>query len=231
MQCCLLVLSFKDDKVVVPVASGAYLLKRCVPKTSEFPSSSFNDFAADFCNIQLTNRFIFCTYHLGIYNVELLVGMIALHLDATYATCDIWGEFASCFLELEALTRFPYEDDQMSTNREMDDDNSMQMRFSPNRIPKLFAKAQEIKMWRLRCRWWATRHFSKNACLLEKQAGDWQLLTFKAACASHLYDEKFEYAASVYNILEEENDTGRLSFLQMHFGRSIKLLGNLNRTA
>ncbi|XP_058099334.1 uncharacterized protein LOC131243759 isoform X2 [Magnolia sinica] len=171
-------------------------------------------------------------YKNGSYNIEPLLGMIALHLDATYATCDIWGELASCFLELQTMARHPYEEDQMSTVRQMNDDDGMEVSFiPPNTIPGVFTKDQERKSWKLRCRWWATRHFSKNTYLSEMQAGDWQLLTFKAACVAHLYDQNFEYAQNVFNSLKEKSDRERFLFLQMHFRRSMKLLGNLNRTA
>lgn len=59
--------------------------------------------------------------------------------------------------------------------------------------------------------------------------GDWDLLTFKAACASHLYEPKFEYADKVLSGLKENEDGERYLLLQMHFQKSLRLHVNLNR--
>eukprot|EP00268_Persea_americana_P057573 TRINITY_DN6903_c0_g1_i6.p1 TRINITY_DN6903_c0_g1~~TRINITY_DN6903_c0_g1_i6.p1 ORF type:complete len:601 (-),score=113.21 TRINITY_DN6903_c0_g1_i6:168-1970(-) len=169
-------------------------------------------------------------YKNGNYNVESLLEMIALHLDATYGLAGTWGELASCFLGLQTILNSGYEEDCMSTVQHTNDTvGKPACSTSFNLIHPMFMKSEVRKSWRLRCRWWSSRHFSKDKYLSEVQAGDWELLTFKAACASHLYEPKFEYADKVLSGLKENEDGERYLFLQMHFQKSLKLRVNLNR--
>ncbi|KAG9446000.1 hypothetical protein H6P81_012128 [Aristolochia fimbriata] len=132
-------------------------------------------------------------YRNGSYNMELLLEIIASHLDATFAACDIWKEFVLCLFRLQNEKSL-YEDDQMSTAQQRDRGIYKTVpSFCSSGIPSLFIKSEVRKPWILRCRWWSTRHFSKKIYLLEMQAGDWELLTVKAACAAHLYGPEFHY--------------------------------------
>lgn len=47
-------------------------------------------------------------------------------------------------------------------------------------------------------------------------AGDLQLLTCKAACASYMYGQEFSYVAKTYSHLEKENNKDLLVFLDEH---------------
>uniref|UniRef100_A0A5B7BG06 Uncharacterized protein n=1 Tax=Davidia involucrata TaxID=16924 RepID=A0A5B7BG06_DAVIN len=146
----------------------------------------------------------------GDYRTEQLLEMIALHLDATYAEYNTWKEFASCFLKLSQC-----EEDRMSMclSENGGHEPSYAVRF--NRIPKIFTDGILGKSWRLRCRWWLTRHFSRSILNSELAAGDLELPTYKAASASYMYGNEFEYVAKVYTCLENKNRDLFL-FLQMH---------------
>ncbi|KAJ4982087.1 hypothetical protein NE237_032924 [Protea cynaroides] len=155
----------------------------------------------------------------GEYNLEPLVEMIALHLDATYATCDIWRELASCFLKLSQL-----EEAQMSVCGNENECGGGKQQFSIcfNVIPRSFIEGNLRMLWKLHCRWWSRLHFSKNiydsdmqavlyfgklmALLLLISTGKFQLLRCKAACASHLYGPEFEYVKNVCNCLDKEDN-------------------------
>ena len=103
----------------------------------------------------------------GDYDAASLLEMIALHLDATYAEFDIWREFALCFLKLSQC-----EEDRMSVcldGNEGKHKPKYAVRF--NRIPNIFIEGKSGKTWRFRCRWWLTRHFSKNLINSEVAAG------------------------------------------------------------
>ncbi|KAE8124759.1 hypothetical protein FH972_019615 [Carpinus fangiana] len=159
----------------------------------------------------------------GEYGLESLLEMIALHLDATYAEHNTWRQFALCFLKLSQ-----YEEDRMSVCPNENEDGQEQ----PDTIhftntPKIFTEGKSGKSWRLRCRWWLTRHFSSNALVSEIVAGDLQLLTYKAACASHMYGREFNYVVEAYNCLEKENDRDLFLFLQTHRQNSIGIYSNL----
>ncbi|KAK4563662.1 hypothetical protein RGQ29_005990 [Quercus rubra] len=158
----------------------------------------------------------------GDYCLESLLEMIALHLDSTYAECNTWKEFALCFLKLSQ-----YEEDQMSvcTNKNEDGQEQTETIYF-SKTPRIFTKGKSGKSWRLRCRWWLTRHFSNNMLVSEIAAGDLQLLTYKAACASHMYGEEFNYVVEAHNCLGKENDRDLLLFLQTHMENSIGIYTN-----
>ncbi|KAA8523951.1 hypothetical protein F0562_010374 [Nyssa sinensis] len=160
----------------------------------------------------------------GDYSTEQLLEMIALHLDATYAECNTWKEFAACFLKLSEC-----EEDRMSMCLDGNEDGPKQsysIRF--NRIPKNLTDGILGKSWRFRCKWWLTRHFSRSILNSEFAAGDLQLLTYKAASASHLYGIESEYVAKVYACLENKNKD-LLLFLQMHMQNSVGLCKNFDK--
>ncbi|KAF8402415.1 hypothetical protein HHK36_013370 [Tetracentron sinense] len=161
----------------------------------------------------------------GDYSLESLLEMIALHLDSTYAACSIWGELASCFLRLSQ-----YEEDRMSICGN-ENENGCKQWYSvrSTTIPRALTEGISRKSWRLRCRWWATRHFSEDTHKSEMEAGELQLLTFKASCASHLYGPEFEYVVNVHTCLKKEENKDRFLFLKMHIQNSIRLHENLNR--
>lgn len=93
--------------------------------------------------------------------------MIALHLDAVLAEYNTWREFASCFLKV-----CQYEEDHMSVCLHGNEGGKKQgYSVHYNRIPKLFMQGRSGKAWRIRCRWWLARHFSKNLLASEMAAG------------------------------------------------------------
>nr|POE97725.1 hypothetical protein CFP56_71787 [Quercus suber] len=107
----------------------------------------------------------------GDYWLESLLEMIALHLDSTYAEYNTWKEFALCFLKLSQ-----YEEDQMSvcTNKNEDGQEQTETIYF-SKTPRIFTKGKSGKSWRLRCRWWLTRHFSNNMLVSESAAGTFHL--------------------------------------------------------
>ncbi|KAG6410303.1 hypothetical protein SASPL_128361 [Salvia splendens] len=94
------------------------------------------------------------------YDTQSLVEMLALHLDASYGTCDMWQELASCLLKLSQCEG----DRESSCNRGCLDDS--------NRVPELFTCGKSGKGWRLRCRWWLNRHFHDRILMSEIASGN-----------------------------------------------------------
>ncbi|KAG5551300.1 hypothetical protein RHGRI_009648 [Rhododendron griersonianum] len=140
----------------------------------------------------------------GDYSPQQLVEMTALHLDATYAECNTWKEFASCFLKLHSC-----EEDQMSTclnGNEGVNKQSHSRRF--HRMSKTFTDGTSGKTWRFR---------------------DSELLTYKAASASHMYGPEFEYVVKVYKCLEDR-DNDLFLYLQMHMQNSVGFYPDSNKT-
>ncbi|XP_050371614.1 uncharacterized protein LOC126789495 [Argentina anserina] len=156
------------------------------------------------------------------YNSESLLEMIALHLDATTADHNLWREYAMCFLKLSQ-----YEEDRMSVclNGE-EGEHKPRYSVSFNKTPEIFLKGRSRKDWKLRCRWWSTRHFSPHILASEIAAGDMELLTYKAASAVHMYDSDFHYFVSARCCLEKENEKDLLMCLQMHISKSIRISPN-----
>ncbi|KAF6149435.1 hypothetical protein GIB67_016973 [Kingdonia uniflora] len=100
---------------------------------------------------------------------------------------------------------------------------------SLSEILMAFRNEGSRKSWKLRLIWWSARHFSSNVRTSEIKSGDLLLLTFKAACASHLYGPAFEYSASVYSYLEKKESLDKISFLQGHVENSINFFDNMNK--
>ncbi|KAK1389283.1 TAF RNA polymerase I subunit A [Heracleum sosnowskyi] len=167
------------------------------------------------CTHSLTR--LLCLHRQGDYSAEKLLQMVALHLDATYAECDMWKEFASCFLKLSLS-----EEDRISTCVAGNGEILQGQSKTFNRNPVLVADSVMGKEWILRCRWWQTRHFSQSILMSEFEAGDMQLLTYKAASACHLYGRDFEYVRKVLDRLEKDkNNSDMFSFLQFHMQNSV----------
>lgn len=101
---------------------------------------------------------------LGNYDTVPLLEMITLHLDATDGRSGVWEEFASCFLKILTSSVADYED-RVSANGQ----GGSAAIISSNKIPRVFTEGQARESWKVRCRWWITRHFSKNAYLQDMQ--------------------------------------------------------------
>uniref|UniRef100_A0A7C9CY42 Uncharacterized protein n=1 Tax=Opuntia streptacantha TaxID=393608 RepID=A0A7C9CY42_OPUST len=150
--------------------------------------------------------------------------MIAMHLEATYSGYNTWSEFASCLLRISRC-----EEDRASMcvdGDEADSKESYGATFS--RIPDMFVRGISGKTWKLRCKWWLNRHFSKETLAFEMSAGDLQLMAYKAACASHLYGKEFQYVTDVDAYLNEHDKT-LSTCLHLHIRNSIGFYRSLGR--
>uniref|UniRef100_A0A803R2S2 Uncharacterized protein n=1 Tax=Cannabis sativa TaxID=3483 RepID=A0A803R2S2_CANSA len=66
-----------------------------------------------------------------------------------------------------------------------------------------------------------TRHFSSNILASEIAAGDLELITYKAASASHMFGPEFAYVTKAYSCLEEKNEIDFLGTLKLHISKSV----------
>ncbi|XP_026448409.1 uncharacterized protein LOC113348766 [Papaver somniferum] len=160
-------------------------------------------------------------YKNGDYSLERLVEMISLHLDNTSGSCNVWEELALCFLKASQI-----EDVLESTNSSSEGSRTMNLGISST-VGKFITVGTSRKLWKLRRNWWADRHFVITDFPLEMQAGDWNLLAFKAAGASHLYGPEFDYVKNVCNYLEREKNVDLLLLLQRHRNNSIMLFKHM----
>lgn len=80
-----------------------------------------------------------------------------LHLDdGTCVEYDKWRELALCFLKLSQS-----EEDRVSTACSIGTgEHNLMSSFNINSNLKLLTEKKSRNTWRLRCRWWSTRHFS-----------------------------------------------------------------------
>ncbi|KAK3036303.1 hypothetical protein RJ639_031275, partial [Escallonia herrerae] len=153
----------------------------------------------------------------GYYSAERLLEMVALHLDATYPGYDTWKEFAYCFLKL-----FQCEEDRISICMDANQGAYVEKySYQFIRTPAIFSDGAVVKNWRLRCQWWLTRHFSRKKLASEIAAGDFQLLTYKAASACHLYGQEFDYIVKASTCLERQRDRDLFLFLQTNMKSSV----------
>eukprot|EP01018_Ginkgo_biloba_P031256 Gb_18239 [translate_table: standard] len=160
----------------------------------------------------------------GDYETESLVEYIGLHLDATYGSANIWSELASCFLKIQAECQLEHEKDRISTEHDMNNSDAGHEYFTlANQFPRMFLKSEIRSTWKLRCRWWASRHFSNK----QQEIGDRKHITFKAACACHILGPKFGYVHEIYVLLEKEEEDNMLSILKSHIQHSLRLREHL----
>lgn len=161
------------------------------------------------CSHSLSKLITF--HHDGFYSTEKLVEMIGLHLDATYAEYHIWQEFASCFIRLSQC-----DDDTMSS---CGGNKDSYIKSSKN-TPDIFKDKSSRKNWRIRCRWWLTRHFTQTILASEVASGNMELLAYKAASACHLYGSEFSYVVKACKYLKKEKNE-EMSILKMHLDNSV----------
>lgn len=97
--------------------------------------------------------------------------MTALHLDATFAEYNTWRELALCFLHISQC-----EEDRMSVcqNENVGGQEERDFVYFSKTPPKIFTEGKSGSNWKLRCRWWSTRHFSNNTLASEIAAGTFQ---------------------------------------------------------
>ncbi|KAM0949971.1 putative TATA box-binding protein-associated factor RNA polymerase I subunit A [Dioscorea sansibarensis] len=155
-------------------------------------------------------------HKIGSYSTSPLLEMISLNLDATPGNVIMWGELASCFFKLVTAMNGDYEDCNSTNERSIKD-------VSRKNIPKSFEERLTRDSWKLRCRWWATHHFSRKAYMQDLQAGAWKLLASKAACASHLYGPRCEFVMHVLSSLRKEDEIDQITVLSQHMLNSMKL--------
>ncbi|KAF9608744.1 hypothetical protein IFM89_010876, partial [Coptis chinensis] len=203
---------------ILPLRIRAILLECFDSKSSVMLSTCYEDIIKKdpTCSQSLAKLIILQKN--GDYGHVSLLEMIALHLDATSATCSVWVELASCFIKLSHC-----DEDQISVCGSANEGVDNRCSTSTNTIPITFIHGHSRKSWNFRCRWWSKRHFSKSACVSEMEAGDWELLTSKAACASHLYRPEFEYVVSVHTSLLKAQKQENIMSLELHMKNSVKV--------
>ncbi|XP_015899123.2 uncharacterized protein LOC107432494 isoform X1 [Ziziphus jujuba] len=212
-----------DSNTALPIRLRARLLEHFDCNNSALLSTCFEDNLKKDPTCCYSLAKLVSMHQNGDYSPESLLEMIAMHLDATYADFNTWREFALCFLKLSQ-----HEDDRVSVclNEDGYKHHSL-VCFS--KTPKIFTEGKSGKSWRLRCRWWLTRHFSHKILSSEILAGDFQLLTHKAACAAHMYGEEFDYVAGANTSLKETGERDLLLFLQMNIQSCVGFYSNFRR--
>ncbi|KAJ4834154.1 hypothetical protein Tsubulata_008129 [Turnera subulata] len=228
----------------------AKLLEHAVPSNIILLSSCFEEaLKSDPTSTEILEKLL--SFHRnGEYGAESLLEMIALHLDAIFPGYNTWREFALCFLKV-----FLYEEDRMSVFMKGSEGAGKQyLSAHYNRIPKFFVHGKSGRAWQFRCKWWLRRYFNMSILASEIAAGTLhliccslgifmrheyhtscfhclkrELITYKAACASHMFGRESEYVAKAYSYLKTRNNRELSSFLQEHMHNSIGFALNSER--
>ncbi|XP_050218712.1 uncharacterized protein LOC126669311 isoform X2 [Mercurialis annua] len=190
----------------------AHILERVDPNNGDMLSTCFEDTLKNDPTCSESLDKLISLHQKGNYSPESLLEMIALHLEAVCGEHKIWKEFALCFLNVAR-----YEEDNMSVCLHENEGEKVQgysVRY--NRIPKLFIHGRSGKAWKLRWRWWLTRHFSNNRFAQDIAAGNVELVTYKAACAAHMYGPQLEYVVRARACLEKDDNRDLFTVLQLH---------------
>ncbi|WCJ32261.1 hypothetical protein M5689_013699 [Euphorbia peplus] len=209
------------SNAALPARLRGCLLEHVDPNDNISLSTSYEDTLKrdPTCNISLSK--LISMHQNGNYGPEPLLEMIALHLDAVFADYTVWRDLALCFLKVSL-----HEQDCMSMCLDGNEDGKTKGHSVCYNSPKLFIHGKSGKAWKLRCRWWLTRHFSKNQLASEMASGDMQLPTYKAACAAHMYGPGFDYVVKAYACLEKEKNRDLFTLLQLHMKTSTGFYSN-----
>lgn len=163
-------------------------------------------------------------HHRGEYDPQQLLETIALHLEASYPESNIWKEFASCLIKLCRC-----EEDRMSVCLDKNESETKQAEFFRFKsVPEIFTMGKSGKSWKLRCRWWLNRHFSRTILSSEIEAGDSQLLAYKATSASYMYGNEHEYVVRTSAYLEDK-DRDLYLFLLRNMQNSVGFYSNFGK--
>ncbi|CAI0451538.1 unnamed protein product [Linum tenue] len=187
--------------------NNAVLLSRCYEDTLKSDPT---------CNQSLAK--LVSLHHQGIYDSASLLEMIALHLEAATGEKTTWKELALCFLRASQQ-----EEDQLSGIHGNGSEVPKQHSISFPRVPSFLINGVSGKSWRLRCRWWMNKHFSKSMLASEINAGDAQIVAYKAACASHMYGSEAKYAVEAFCYVCKQSDRESILFLKEHMRKAIGL--------
>ncbi|CAN1157142.1 Putative ribonuclease H protein At1g65750, partial [Linum perenne] len=219
-------LNVLDNFCINSSASLPHSLKSCIleridPDNGDLLARCYEDALKSdpTCNQSLAR--LVTLHELGIYNSQRLLEMIATHLDAsdTAENCT-WKELASCFLSVSQL-----EEDNMSGCHYVSGDKpetqqqQQQERCSVSysRIPGFLIRGVSGKSWRLRCKWWMNRYFSRSMLASDIEAGDLQRLVYKAASAAHMYERDAGYVVEAYKYIDKKSsDRELIVFLKEH---------------
>ncbi|KAK2968393.1 hypothetical protein RJ640_004399 [Escallonia rubra] len=206
-----------NSDISVPLRLKASLLEHFYSNNYVKLSSCFEDILKKDPTCSHSLMRLISLHQNGYYSAETLLEMVALHLDATYAGCDTWKEFAYCFMKLSQC-----EEDRISVC--VDANQGAYVEKYSNQFMRtlgIFSDGAVGKNWRLRCQWWLARHFSRKRLASEIAAGDFRLLTYKAASACHLYGREFDYVVKASTCLERQKDRDLFLFLQTNMKSSV----------
>ncbi|KAI9184755.1 hypothetical protein LWI28_000794 [Acer negundo] len=187
-----------DSSTALPIRLKATLLECFDRNNYVMISTCFEDILKKDPTCSHSLARLISMHQNGDYSPTSLLEMIALHLDATYANENTWREFALCFLKLSR-----YDEDRMSICLNGNESEQKQFPNRYDRPPTILIEGKLGQSWKFRCKWWLNRHFSKNMLASEIAAGDIQLLTYKAACACHMYGQESDYFVKACSYLEK----------------------------
>ncbi|KAK3198382.1 hypothetical protein Dsin_021797 [Dipteronia sinensis] len=206
-----------DSNTALPIRLKATLLECFDRNNYVMISTCFEDILKKDPTCSHSLARLISMHQNGDYSLTSLLEMVALHLDATYANENTWREFALCFLKLSR-----YDEDRMSVCLSGNESEQEDFSIRYDRPPTILTEGKLGQSWKFRCKWWLNRHFSKNMLASEIAAGDIKLLTYKAACACHMYGQESDYFVKAWSHLKVKNKDLFMT-LKMHRYSSMKL--------
>uniref|UniRef100_A0A1J3F8A0 Uncharacterized protein n=1 Tax=Noccaea caerulescens TaxID=107243 RepID=A0A1J3F8A0_NOCCA len=195
---------------IKPFRMKAAMMEKFHPNSDKLAKSYEDILKIDPSCATTLKKLIVMSLEVG-YSRESLIEMIALHVEASFPEAEIWKEFADCLI----FFFDNLDEDRMSVCLDGSGEERNQQTYSVryNPTPRMFTDAS----WTLRAKWWLNRHFSPEMLETESKKEDWNMMTYKAACASHIYGQEFGYVTRAYGLLENNcNDMNLVNELRKH---------------
>ncbi|CAA7013820.1 unnamed protein product [Microthlaspi erraticum] len=195
---------------IKPFRMKAAMMEKFHPESDKLAKSYEDILKIDPICATTLKKLIVMSVEVG-YSRESLIEMIALHVEFSFPEPEIWKEFADCLI----FFFDNLDEDRMSVCLDGAGEERNQQTYSVryNPTPRMFTD----ESWTLRAQGWLHRHFLLEMLETERKREDWNMMTYKAACASHIYGQEFGYVTKAYGLLENNcNDRSLVNELRKH---------------
>ncbi|OAE34459.1 hypothetical protein AXG93_2886s1220 [Marchantia polymorpha subsp. ruderalis] len=149
---------------------------------------------------------------------EVLLDHIALHLDATTGSAEIWRKLASIFLGVSDASGIPLLEAGTNTENTNTGQEKVFSVGSREYVQMLWASPRH--------EWWLRKHFCSDLIIRNHQqqnGGERWLIAHMAACAAHIYGPQFHLVEKICKFLEKRGEDTLHKFVGRHRQKSLKL--------
>ncbi|KAJ7528723.1 hypothetical protein O6H91_15G016000 [Diphasiastrum complanatum] len=225
-ECC------KASNAILPFSIKALLLESLAQKDTRKLSHCYKEIIRRNPSSEEAIQPVLNLHAAGAYDTVSLIENISQHLDVKEGVTLVWYKLSACFLAIENkcgtserkgknhVTPCPenepfFKISDMGQFADSDEHASESSLTSVcKRLHKIFVSRKDH---------WSSKHFFVNYPELELDKGDKHRITYKAACATHLYGPESSYVTAAYSFLKKKRADDLLALLQLHLQQPLLL--------